>query len=115
MSPDLLAAIRVELVVHMERYSMAGDDAQADRVAEIIAALPPDSGGAMPEPWPGMVVQIFSGARHAIESAHPGNGRWYIVPTGLDWDADNVREIRTPDGRVLWRAEAVTETLPNKD
>lgn len=115
MSPDLLSKVRVELVVHMERYSMAGDDTQAERVADIITALPPDPGGEMPEPWPGMLFEDEDGVRRAILTAAPTSGGRFAVwvdgfddpfmwSTGRERRSAAVREIRTPDGRVLWRA-----------
>lgn len=106
MSPETVHELRAFLSA-VQRLLSEGPRAHPSWLKtcdDLLAALPPDPGGEMPEPWPGMVVTIFSGARHIVTSAHPHPRGWLITPTGLDWDNDNIREIRTQDGRVLWRA-----------
>lgn len=78
---------------------------------DLLAALPPDPGGAMPEPDAGMRVTMANGRRLLVEWAEAptvvGAPWWssFSDGDGCMWLPNNIREIRTPDGRVLWRAE----------
>ena len=58
MTPDLIKRIRLALVDHAYRLDGCGSSAAAE-VHDLIAALPPDPGGEMPEPMPGQVVDWY--------------------------------------------------------
>ena len=77
---------------------------------DVVAALAAVPVAEMPEPWPGMVyVTVDRSTRSGVVTAYPpvaGRG-WVILTTVgqfIDWDAKTIREVRTPDGQVLWRA-----------
>ena len=127
MSPDLLRNARQALA---EYESLLADNgmpetaARAREIGALLAALPPDPGGEMPEPMCGQVVDWFIDTsrirwrRSVVGPCHPpepdpdlGPGPWRVVldagtiiAASVAWTPATIREIRTPDGRVLWRA-----------
>jgi hypothetical protein len=93
-----------------------------EAVARTKAALPPDPGGAMPEPDAGMRVTDETGEKWTVGRVLPPFGDeppgddnpWRVRPddwaTGVvGWHSDNFHEIRTPTGQVVWRAATVGE------
>ena len=108
MTPARTKRIRLALVDHAYRLDGCGSSAAAE-VHDLIAALPPDPGGEMPEPDAGMRVTLARGARVLVMGADPPAGvglPWTIsLPGGgfAYWTPKDVVEVRAPD-RVLWRA-----------
>lgn len=79
-------------------------------VRSVVAGWAPNgaTGGEMPEPWPGLLVEDEDGERWAVGEVYPkGNGIYGVRDShhSMTWNADNIREVRTADGRVLWRKE----------
>ena len=112
MSPDLVKRIHRTLLCYIGTLAVSdNDDAMAEQatVIALIHDLPPDPGGTMPEPDAGMRFTDDRGCRRSVETATPlSGGRWCVFYAGNPepsfWGDAFVREVRTPDGRVLWRA-----------
>ena len=106
MTPARTKRIRLALVDHAYRLDGCGSSAAAE-VHDLIAALPPDPGGEMPEPDAGMRVTTSLGLRTVVDYAYFGEREWMFAaaPGAVRaWTPDSIREVRAPDGRVLWRA-----------
>jgi hypothetical protein len=105
MTPDAITRIRA----YLDRAGPGMPEGFVQDVNALLAALPPDRGGAMPEPWPGMLVQDRDGDRWPVTRVRPTRDGWLVFGAGEvwdQWDEVDIHEIRTPDGRVLWRASA---------
>ena len=113
MSPDLRQRILNEL--HAASDQWIRGSVEHRRIAALIvdvrtAPTTPDPGGEMPEPDAGMRVTLPNGRRSLVEWAEAPSvvaAPWWVSLSdgdGCMWLPNNIREIRTPDGRVLWRA-----------
>lgn len=131
MTPDILRRIRDALNEAADTLTDEGYDEFPEELRDLLAALPPDPGGAMPEPWPGMVVDWYLDSaryfwrRSLVGPCHPpepepdsdtapylGPDPWRVVTdpgtmitASIAWTPNTIRCIRTPDGRVIWRAK----------
>lgn len=108
MSPELIEELRLELPHIMDRLSDVGRERWADLLDRLLAALPPDPGGEMPEPRPLVSVRDNSGDCWAVLNIEPRDSGapvvWGICGQSAPWEPTYIREIRTHDGRVVWRA-----------
>lgn len=113
MSPDLIARIRRALRGYAAYLRADGLRTNAADADALLSALPPDPGGEMPEPAPFQVVVDRWGAILPVDRVMPpddsrlADGARSVQIGGYQewWSPDNIREIRTPDGRVIWRAK----------
>jgi hypothetical protein len=111
MTTDLLARVRAALTDHAERLDGFGSGA-ASSVRDLLDALPPEPGGAMPEPLPNYVATVTDGSLcariDAVTAFLDGQPGAYLarLHDAVRWTPEHIREVRAPDGRVLWTRPA---------
>jgi hypothetical protein len=113
MTPETIAQIRSALRAYRSQLVIEGNDLTARCIDPLLAALPPDPGGALPEPWPGLHVEYDEGIegenrwrRATIWSVRPdANPKTFYCEgsVSVPWTTEHIREVRSPDGRVVWR------------